>query len=205
MNPMPTVNDPYRLEINAAFLFNAQPFRGELEFGVRGETRGFRAGASFAQDLWSPEGHRSSLFFNLGYRHYFNRHHAFQMEASVGGDVTGAGNPSTLYRLEAAYIWFPNEDQNLGFSVFARGGAEVFSIPLQEEARQVWMGGLSVIWGWPGSEETSFRRRTNLPVSRERCEEINDRRHSTYAVTTIYFDAVAAQEAEDCINQTRRN
>lgn len=200
LNPVPD----YRLELSPAFQLNFQPNRYAVNLALDMEWRGLRAGMSFSGELWSGEERRASVFLDLGYRHYFNRHHAIQVTAMVGGDVSGALVSSTLYLINPAYVWFPGESQNLGLLAFLQTGVEVFSLPLQQSDRAVWAAGLGLVWALPASGEERPRQ-ARSPLDPERCAEIQSRQQTTSFVTTIYFDEEAAQVAADCLNQIRRN
>lgn len=202
------INPRYRLELSPALQGNLNPRRMELSVGMNLEWEGLRGGVTFLQDLITPDSSRSSFFFQLGYRYYLHPHHTLQLDAMVGGDVTGAQPGSTLYLLMPSYTWFPDSSQVWGLNFFARMGGEVFSTPLQgsPDFRGVWMGGLGAVFNWDFAETRENNPpRSRRPLDPQRCEEIWRLHHSTYSVTVIYLTEEAAQEAEDCLNQRRRN
>lgn len=206
MDPLNLVSE-YRLELNPAFQANLEPRRLGFNVGLHLEWRGLRGGISFTQDVFSAEASRSSLFFQGGYRHYLNRHHALQLEAMIGGDVTGTQPGSTLFLLSPSYVWFPSSNSVFGLNIFVRTGAELFSYPQNASERFVFEGGAGLVFPLPWEERpeaqaSSVRRQ---PLDPQRCEEIRRLHYSPSSVSIIYLNEEAAREAEDCLNQTRRN
>ncbi|GEM_PF-6908922 len=197
-NSVAIMND--RLELMPAFQGNGNsPLELYLEASV--EHEGFRGGMSFSQSLIARQSSRSSVFVQGGYRYYLNSHHAFQLEAMLGGDVTGSSPSSTLYLLSPSYLWFP--DSGLwGFNFFMRAGIEDFSSPNKQTG--VFMGGVGFVWELP-FQETDRPQVLSRHPDPERCREIQRLYYSTSSVTVIYVTEEAALEAEECLNQIRRN
>lgn len=200
-------NTTYRLELNPSLQANWNPRRVEGSISFDLEWKGLRGGFTLSQDFSSPEEARTSFFFQAGYRYYLNSHHAFQVEAMVGGDVTGAQPGSTLYLFSPSYTYFPESSPTWGLNFFLRTGAEVFSVPQNDPSRGVVMGGLGFVYNFDlvESDQDRAHRSVRRSVDPERCREIQRLHHSTSFVTVIYLSEEAAEEADECLNQRRRN